>query len=118
MSNFWERVDYELEYKGMTRKALATEVGFNLGNIGKGIILGSIPAADTAIKIANVLGVSVEYLVTGLNPSDDKSKVQEQNEQIRLYKKYHELIEQIESTPPEKRELLKTALQADINLAK
>ena len=51
MSNFWERVDEELEYKGMNRKSLATEVGFNLGNIGKGIQLGSSPSADTAVKI-------------------------------------------------------------------
>lgn len=116
--DFWKRVEEELVYLGIGKKELAYRAGIKEQTLHKAIERGSNPAADTAIKIANVLGVSVEYLVTGLNPSDDKSRVQEQNEQIRLYKKYHELIEQIESTPPEKRELLKTALQADINLAK
>ena len=45
MSEFWRRVDEELEYKG--------------------IKLGSTPSAETAVKIAKVLEVSVEYLVTG-----------------------------------------------------
>lgn len=62
MSDFWKRVDEELDYKGMNRKALSKEVGFSVGNVGKGIQLGSSPSADTAVKIAQVLGVSVEYL--------------------------------------------------------
>ena len=73
MANFWERVDKELEYKGKTRKSLAIEVGFNLGNIGKGIKLGSTPSAETAVKIAQVLGVSVEFLVNGVDSSFPKT---------------------------------------------
>lgn len=73
MANFWERVDKELEFLGKTRKSLALEVGFNLGNIGKGIKLGSTPSAETAIKIAQVLGVSVEYLVNGVDSSFPKT---------------------------------------------
>ncbi|MBQ7905605.1 MAG: helix-turn-helix transcriptional regulator [Spirochaetaceae bacterium] len=73
MANFWERVDKELEFLGKTRKSLALEVGFNLGNIGKGIKLGSTPSAETAVKIAQVLGVSVEYLVNGVDSSFPKT---------------------------------------------
>ena len=65
MSDFWRRVDEELEYKGINRTYLAKECGFSLTNIGQGIKLGSTPSAETAVKIAKVLGVSVEYLVTG-----------------------------------------------------
>lgn len=65
MSDFWRRVDEELEFKGMNRTYLAKECGFSLTNIGQGIKLGSTPSAETAVKIAKVLGVSVEYLVTG-----------------------------------------------------
>ena len=65
MSNFWRRVDEELEYKGLNRSYLAKECGFSLTNIGQGIKLGSTPSAETAVKIAKVLDVSVEYLVTG-----------------------------------------------------
>ena len=66
MSNFWRRVVEELEYKGINRTYLAKECGFSLTNIGQGIKLGSTPSAETAVKIAKVLDVSVEYLVTGV----------------------------------------------------
>ena len=65
MSEFRRRVDEELEYKGINRTYLAKECGFSLTNIGQGIKLGSTPSAETAVKIAKVLEVSVEYLVTG-----------------------------------------------------
>ena len=103
MSNFWERVDEELEYKGMNRKSLATEVGFNLGNIGKGIQLGSSPSADTAVKIAKVLNVSVEYLVTGQD-----SSFQKENLDLHRYREYSSFINQFDSLPENQRELIKS----------
>ena len=103
MSNFWERVDEELEYKGMNRKALATEVGFNLANIGKGIQLGSSPSADTAVKIAKVLNVSVEYLVTGQD-----SSLQKENLDLHRYREYSSFINQLDSLPENQRELIKS----------
>ncbi|MCI6316131.1 MAG: hypothetical protein SO238_06230 [Treponema sp.] len=103
MSNFWERVDEELEYKGMNRKSLASEVGFNLGNIGKGIQLGSSPSADTAVKIAKVLNVSVEYLVTGQD-----SSLQKENLDLHRYREYSSFINQLDSLPENQRELIKS----------
>ncbi|MBO4319873.1 MAG: helix-turn-helix transcriptional regulator [Treponema sp.] len=76
MSDFWRRVDEELDYKGLNRTYLAKECGFSLTNIGQGIKLGSTPSAETAVKIARVLGVSVEYLVTGI----EGPKMQENKE--------------------------------------
>ncbi|AEF81435.1 helix-turn-helix domain-containing protein [Leadbettera azotonutricia] len=35
---------------------------------------GSIPSAEAAVKIAKVLGVTVEYLVTGRDPKTGKSR--------------------------------------------
>ena len=96
MANFWERVDKELEFLGKTRKSLAIEVGFNLGNIGKGIQLGSIPSAETAVKIAQALGVSVEYLVNGTETTKSPSQKETEQNQLRLYRKYHNLIEKME----------------------
>lgn len=63
--NFWERVNDLLELKEINKKTLAYEAGFDASNISKGIKNGNVPAADTALKIAKILGVSVEYLVTG-----------------------------------------------------
>lgn len=63
--NFWERVDELLERKDINKKALAADAGFDASNITKGIKQGNIPNAETAVKIAKILNVSVEYLVTG-----------------------------------------------------
>ena len=94
---FWDNVVVELEFLGMTNKALAEKVGIAASNIGKGIQQNSSPSADTAFKIAKVLGVSMEYLVTGSNFSESQSETKESAEnQIHLYKKYHSLIENME----------------------
>ena len=106
MANFWERVDKELEFLGKTRKSLAIEVGFNLGNIGKGIQLGSIPSAETAVKIAQVLGVSVEYLVNGTENTKSPSQKETEQNQLRLYRKYHNIIEKMENFSEDKQTLV------------
>ena len=105
MSDFWKRVEEELDYLGKNRTYLARKCGFSLTNIGKGIKLGSIPSADTAVKIAQVLGVSVEYLVNGTNKSTEKNQENEEL-QLKLYRKYHDLITKCEKLPPEQVELL------------
>ena len=80
MSDFWRRVDEELEYKGINRTYLAKECGFSLTNIGQGIKLGSTPSAETAVKIAKVLGVTVEYLVTG----QENLSIKESNSELNI----------------------------------
>ena len=99
MSSFWKRIDEEIEYKGINRAFLARKCGFGVTNIGQGIKLDSIPSADTAVKIASVLGVSVEYLGNGT--SQKSTNNQEEQNQLRLYRKYHELISKCEQLPPE-----------------
>lgn len=63
--NFWETVNAELEYQEKERKELATAADFDVSCIGKGMKNGSVPLADTAVRIAQFLNVSVEYLVSG-----------------------------------------------------
>ena len=60
-----------------------------------------------SIKIASVLGVTVEYLVTGSNTPSNKDKDQE-SEQLRLYRKHSEIIKKCEQLSPEKEKLLAT----------
>lgn len=68
--NFWKKVDSELIYLGKTRKELANAIGFDAANISFGIKRNSIPAADTALKVARFLGVSIDYL---LDMNDENS---------------------------------------------
>ncbi|MCR5623093.1 MAG: helix-turn-helix domain-containing protein [Treponema sp.] len=59
------RIDDRLKEKNLKRKALAEACGFNVANVTKWDRYGSLPTADTAYLIAQELGVSVEWLLTG-----------------------------------------------------
>ena len=65
--------------------------------------MGSSPSADTAVKIAKVLNVSVEYLVTGQD-----SSFQKENLDLHRYREYSSFINQLDSLPENQRELIKS----------
>ena len=66
--NFKERLREEIEYKGLLIKEISALAGVNNNTFLSYIdARGSLPNVETAVKIAKVLGVSVEYLVTGEN---------------------------------------------------
>ncbi len=100
--NFWERVDDLLDRNDINKKTLAYEAGFDASNITKGIKNNNIPSAETAVKIAKVLGVSVEYLVNGTETTKSPSQKETEQNQLRLYRKYHNLIEKMESFSEDK----------------
>lgn len=105
--NFWEIVDLEREYKNLSRKELAYLADFSVNSIPTGIARGSIPAADVAYRIAKVLGVSVEYLLTSGEKDTISNSQEVQNSQIDIeiierskkYTKNYELIENFEKLP-------------------
>lgn len=119
---FWQNVDDELQYLGKTRKELALEADFDASYIPKGIARDGVPLADLALRIADALGVSLEYLMdlpeTATNPrsankQDKKSSaqtsqkdVQETRNAVRLYRKYVKYIDGMEKLPAKKLELV------------
>ena len=63
---FKENLKEQLAFSGMYVKELAALSGIKKQTIDSYLnAQGCIPAADVAVAIAQVLGVSVEYLVTG-----------------------------------------------------
>jgi len=66
MADFKTNLRNELDFMGLTVKELSAKTGIAKGTLD--CYLGaraSMPPADIATKIANSLGLSVEYLVTG-----------------------------------------------------
>jgi transcriptional regulator with XRE-family HTH domain len=64
--SFKDNLKAELTYKDILVKELASLSGVNKRTIDNYLReKGSIPSAGAAVSIARVLGVSVEYLVTG-----------------------------------------------------
>jgi transcriptional regulator with XRE-family HTH domain len=77
MPDFACRLRSEIEYIGLNQKEFAAKAGIKKRALDA--YLGtqqSMPPADVAVKIASVLGISVEYLVTGreLRKSRDISR--------------------------------------------
>jgi transcriptional regulator with XRE-family HTH domain len=63
----------ELDFQGITVKELAAKSAVAKGALNT--YLGkqaSIPPADTAVRIADALGVTVEYLINGQNKDQGK----------------------------------------------
>lgn len=115
--NFWETVDWEREYKNISRKELAYKAGFSLNCISTDISRGSIPAADVAYRIAKVLGVSVEYLLLGgetkNQPIDKENSIKDIDiiERSKKYTKNYELIDNFEKLPQDLQKSVENMIQ-------
>ena len=63
---FKDRLREEIEYKGILIKEISAEIGISNNTFLSYINSRNVmPNVETAVKIAKVLNVSVEYLVTG-----------------------------------------------------
>lgn len=77
---FRDRLRERIEYLGLLDKEVAAKAGISKRAIDSYVgSRGCMPSADVAVRLAKVLGVSVEYLVTGENyfPAEQKSAVSE-----------------------------------------
>jgi len=64
-----------------------------------------IPPADVAVRIANSLGVSVEYLVTGTDAHEADAE-----RFYRKYKQYEDILEALDRLPEYADEPAKTSI--------
>lgn len=88
--SFWQTVAQICEEKGINKKTIASIAGIDPSTISKGLKNSTYPSADKAVLIAQKLGTTVEYLVTGQNSV--------QAEINNLYK-HHDIIKKIDSIP-------------------
>jgi len=72
---FAENLRAELDYSGMLLKELSALSGVNLNTLNNYLgKKGQIPSVEAAVKIARVLGVSVEFLVLGEEAAGEIAK--------------------------------------------
>ncbi|MDR2965296.1 MAG: helix-turn-helix domain-containing protein [Treponema sp.] len=82
-NNLRENLRIELNYQGITIKELSVKTGIPVATLD--CYLGSratIPSVDAAIKIAQALQVSVEYLVIGENANQPQIKSSREAQEI------------------------------------
>jgi len=101
--SFKENLKSELSYKNMLVKELATLTGISKNTIDNYLnVRGYMPSADVAVKIANVLGVTVEYLVTGEDINTEKLS---QGVEIK------ELVQDFKQLCEDEREMIKDIIK-------
>ena len=72
---FKENLKSELLYSGMMVKELSAITGIKRHTLDNYLNThNSIPNAEAAVKIAQALGTTVEYLVTGKDSYDEKNQ--------------------------------------------
>lgn len=75
----WERINLLIKEKNTTQNAVSVDCGFNPRRIQNLSAGNRLPDAIEITKIAQALGTSVEYLVTG----SDNSPYMEENAQLK-----------------------------------
>lgn len=73
-SSFKDRINDELDYQGISKKDFAEQVGISINTLNMYLYRGSIPAADVAVRMAQALNTTTEYLVTGADSTTLPSK--------------------------------------------
>lgn len=94
---FRENLRNELDFQDLQTKELAQKTGINKrtldGYLAKN---GNEPTVGNAVKIAQVLGVSVEYLTTG---KDSEFSGENLSQEMILFHKYRNFVNKIEKLP-------------------
>ena len=76
MMGFAENVKFEMEFQDIQIKELSIKTGISKNTLDKYLFGKKVqPGVENAVKIASVLGVSVEYLVLGDSKIGDKSDI-------------------------------------------
>lgn len=65
MYEFWDNLKKECTRQGVYINEIAEKSNVNYGTIKNSISRNSNPSIEIAYKLANSLGVSIEYLLTG-----------------------------------------------------
>lgn len=117
--SFWEKVCYELDYQGLSRKELAYKIDVPVARINRAIERNSQPFAVDAVRIAKTLNVSLEYLLDFPESKNDiKDLNQGESQQIALYKKYHSIINGLDSMSQDKQKETVEIIRQIIELGK
>jgi transcriptional regulator with XRE-family HTH domain len=89
---FKENLKSELTYQGLLVKELSAQSGISHHTINNYLSTNNcIPTAENAVKIAQILNVSVEYLVTGQEKPQKKSPLSpEIVDLIQIFKQLNE----------------------------
>ena len=123
----YEQIRDIAKSKGYSINRLEKELGFARSSINK--FNKNIPSVDKLQQIADFLGVTVDYLMTGENSAEKKESVLNERDERDISRRLEQTLSDLESEQDalmfdggplddETRELLKASLEHSIRVAK
>ena len=123
----YEQIRDIAKFKGYSINRLEKELGFARSSINK--FNKNIPSVDKLQQIADFLGVTVDYLMTGENSAEKKESVLNERDERDISRRLEQTLSDLESEQDalmfdggplddETRELLKASLEHSIRVAK
>ena len=100
MNDFLKRVLKELDFLNVSKADIARFLNVRKSTVYSWFERDTIPAADTALRIADFLNVSLEYLVTGEKDESQKSRIKLSDFEKNLLREAADLL------PEDKAELM------------
>lgn len=94
MNDFLKRVLEELDFLNASKADIARFLNVRKSTVYSWFERDTIPAADTALRIADFLNVSLEYLVTGKKDEAKKSKTELSDFEKNLLKESAGLLQE------------------------
>ena len=107
---FWQNVEDECEYLGISRKELAKKADFSVHTISNGIRRDGMPAADLALRISKALNVSLEKLLDW-NENIEPMETPEQIQNQKLLLKYLPILKKINEMDADSRKAVVTIIE-------
>ena len=99
--SFWQKVEQECKYKGISRKELAVAAHFSVNTISTGLKRDGMPAADLALRISKVLEVPLESLLQSDDSVVSRQNISDIHQKQKRLSRYLALIEKLEHMPPQ-----------------
>ena len=99
--SFWEKVEQECKYRGISRKELAAAAHFSVNTIATGLKRDGMPAADLALRISKVLEVPLENLLESDDSAVSEQDISDIHQKQKLLSRYLSLIDKLEHLPPQ-----------------
>ncbi|GMO64182.1 MAG: hypothetical protein Ta2A_11700 [Treponemataceae bacterium] len=112
MGSFRENLRYELDYQDLTVKELSVKT--NIPKATLDCYLGAratLPTVDVAVKIATVLGVSVEYLVNGIVRDQSGTILQQVSDDLTKYYEFRDVLDDLSLIASDVREPIKAMIK-------
>lgn len=101
---FWQRINDELEFRGIDRKVFARDIGISVNTIASGVSRGSKPDVEIALKSSKYFKLSLDYLLYGRQGEEEVAVSETKEYRITHDRDFFSIYRKLELIPEITRE--------------